>query len=133
MKKVKEQLKTIAKTLVSLTDQVDKITKHIETLSQTKAKVKTAAKPSKKASSKKASSKKTNKKKTAPKKTATNNQVTTVIDNVFDVIRKSRNSTTLAKIREKTNLESRQISNALYKLSKKEKIKSKGRGIYSKA
>jgi len=128
MQEIKERLKTVVKALTSLTDQVEKIAKYIETLDQTKTKVKNAAKPSKKAGPKKAKPKKA-----MPKKPATNNQTATVIDNVFDVIRRTRNGATLAKIREKTNLESRQISNALYKLSKKEKIKSKGRGIYSKA
>ena len=52
---------------------------------------------------------------------------------VFDVIRRSRNGATIANLKSKTQLESRQLSNALYKLSKKGKIKSKSRGVYIKA
>jgi predicted Rossmann fold nucleotide-binding protein DprA/Smf involved in DNA uptake len=57
----------------------------------------------------------------------------TVLDLVFDEIRKSRNGATIAHLKSKTALESRQLSNALYKLSKKGKIKAKSRGVYIKA
>jgi predicted Rossmann fold nucleotide-binding protein DprA/Smf involved in DNA uptake len=56
-----------------------------------------------------------------------------VLDNVFGVVRRSRSGATIAKLKEKTGLDSRQLSNALYKLSKKGKIKAKSRGHYIKA
>ncbi len=56
-----------------------------------------------------------------------------VLATVFDVIKRSRKGADIAKIREKTGFESRQISNALYKLSKKGQIKSLARGVYAKA
>jgi predicted Rossmann fold nucleotide-binding protein DprA/Smf involved in DNA uptake len=52
---------------------------------------------------------------------------------VLDVIKRSRNGATIAALKTKTELESRQLSNALYKLSKKGKIKAKSRGVYIKA
>jgi hypothetical protein len=57
----------------------------------------------------------------------------TVLENVLDVIGKSRNGANIADLKAKTNLESRQLSNALYKLSKKGQIKTISRGVYVKA
>ena len=56
----------------------------------------------------------------------------TVLDTVFDVIKRSRNGATIANLREKTGLEARQLSNALYKLAKKGRVKTKSRGVYIK-
>lgn len=55
-----------------------------------------------------------------------------VLDQVFDAVRRSRNGATIAKLKEKTGLESRQLSNALYKLSKRGQIESPARGVYVK-
>jgi predicted Rossmann fold nucleotide-binding protein DprA/Smf involved in DNA uptake len=55
-----------------------------------------------------------------------------VLDQVLDAVRRSRNGATIAKLKEKTGLESRQLSNALYKLSKRGQIESPARGVYVK-
>ncbi|MBW2356948.1 MAG: hypothetical protein JRF23_09345, partial [Deltaproteobacteria bacterium] len=55
-----------------------------------------------------------------------------VLDQVFEAVRRSRNGATIAKLKEKTGLESRQLSNALYKLSKRGRIESPSRGVYVK-
>ncbi|MFO7701085.1 MAG: hypothetical protein R6W79_10830 [Acidimicrobiia bacterium] len=55
-----------------------------------------------------------------------------VLEQVFDAVRRSRTGATIAKLKEKTNLDSRQLSNALYKLSKGGKIESVSRGVYIK-
>ncbi len=115
MANVKTQLASIAKALVDLSKRVEKVSQQVENLK---------AAPAKKA--KKAPAKK----KTTPKATA---KKMTVLDRVYDVIRRSRNGANIAKLREKTQLESRQLSNALYKLTKKGKIKSKSRGVYIKS
>ena len=136
MKKMKDQLKSISKSLVSLSKQVDRLTKQADKLQPAKK-----AAP-KKAAPKKAAPKKAAAKKAAPKrKTAARKKVakkpargksTTVLDAVFNVIKRNRNGVTIAALKSKTKLDSRQLSNALYKLSKKGQVRSKSRGVYVK-
>ncbi|MEJ2476205.1 MAG: hypothetical protein P8Y40_01650, partial [Desulfobacterales bacterium] len=57
----------------------------------------------------------------------------TVLNSVLDVIKKSRKGISIAQLKEKTDLNPRQLSNALYKLTKKGSIKSMSRGVYTKA
>lgn len=124
MKKVQSQLTTVAKTLANLAQKIEKLS----------AQVSAAPAPKKAAPKKKAPAKKKVAAKKAPaKKAAASAKDATVLDSVLDVIKKSRNGATIANLKAKTKLESRQLSNALYKLSKKGKIKSKARGIYIKA
>lgn len=128
MKKTQSQLKTVAKSLAGLAAKIEKIIAQVEKAP--------APKKAKAAAPKKAKAKKkTVAKKKAPakvtKKAAASKD--TVLDKVFDVISKSRNGATIANLKAKTGLESRQLSNALYKLSKKGKIASKSRGVYQKA
>ncbi len=54
----------------------------------------------------------------------------TVLQLVYDVVRRSRNGASIARMREKTGLNARQLSNALYKLCKRGQIEAKARGIY---
>ena len=123
MKKVQSQLKTIAKSLASLAAKVEKMsTQLVSAPAPKKAKAAPKAKAAKKAPKAKAA---------AARKVADSKD--TVLDNVFGVITKSRNGATIANLKTKTGLESRQLSNALYKLSKKGKIKAKSRGVYIKA
>lgn len=150
MKKLKDQLKMIKKSLVSLSKQVEKVAQQIDKLDSAKAPKKAAAK--KKAVKKvakaaktvkvtKAAATKTVKKAAAPKKKSDAKEPAkkaeasgknTVLDMVFDVVKKSRGGATIAKLKEKTSLDSRQLSNALYKLSKRGKIEAKSRGLYVK-
>ncbi|MBW1955965.1 MAG: winged helix DNA-binding protein [Deltaproteobacteria bacterium] len=46
---------------------------------------------------------------------------------------RSKKGVAIANIKKKTNLETRQLSNALYKLTKKGLIKTESRGVYTKA
>lgn len=126
MKKMKDQLKSISKSLVSLSKQVDRLTKRVDKLQ-----------PAKKAAPKRAV-----KKKAAPKqkpavrkkvaKSSAAGKSTTVLDSVFNVIKRNRNGVSIAALKAKTKLDSRQLSNALYKLSKKGQIRAKSRGVYEK-
>ena len=109
MKKFKDQLEVISKSIASLSKQVEKIINQIDKLQPKKA----APAP----------------KKTAPKKKVAAKQLT-VIDTVFNAIKRTRKGVTVARLKEKTDLNSRQLSNALYKLSKKGKIEPKSRGLY---
>jgi predicted Rossmann fold nucleotide-binding protein DprA/Smf involved in DNA uptake len=151
MKKVKDQLKTIAKSLLSLSKKVEKIAKQADALRPVKpapAAKKTVAKKTvaKKTVAKKTVAKKTVAKKTVAKKTAAKKAVAkktpakkaalpkqlTVLDAVFDSIKRTKKGVTVAKLKEKLDLNAKQLSNALYKLSKQGKIEAKSRGLYFK-
>ncbi len=126
MKKMKDQLKSISKSLVSLSKQVDRLTKQVDKLQ-----------PAKKAAPKKAVKRKAapKRKPAARKKVATRaaaGQSTTVLDTVFNVIKRNRSGVSIAALKSKTKLDSRQLSNALYKLSKKGQVRAKSRGVYVK-
>lgn len=125
MKKVQSQLKTVAKQLAGLADKLEKINAQLESAPPA-AKTKAAA--TKKRAAKPAPAKT---KAVAGKEAPVAKD--SVLNKVYDVIRKSRNGATIANLKAKTELESRQLSNALYKLSKKGKIKAKSRGVYVKA
>ncbi|MEJ2222252.1 MAG: hypothetical protein P8X80_15760 [Desulfobacterales bacterium] len=118
MKNIKTQLKTISKSLASLSKQVDKITKQVDKLQPAKK-----AAPARR---KKAVRKAAGRKKAAPAKGQT------VLDRVYAVIKRSKKGATIATLKTKTGLDSRQLSNALYKLSKKRLVHAKSRGLYVK-
>ena len=121
MKKIKAQLKTLSKSLAALSKKVEKITDQVDKLQAPKKAV-----PAKKTVAKKKVAKKTAAKKAAPAK-----QVT-MLDAVFDAIKRTKKGVTVSQLREKTKLDSRQLSNALYKLTKKGVIQTKSRGLYVK-
>ena len=129
MKKLTDQLESVSKFLVNLSKQVEKISSQIDKHQSAKAKPVEAKKASaaKAPKAKKASAAKAPKaKKDAPAKPAA------VLDTVYDVIKRSKKGVTITKLKEKTSLGTRQISNALYKLSKQGKVESIARGLYVK-
>ena len=81
---------------------------------------------------KKAPAKKAAVKKKAPAKKAAAKKKDTVLDTVFGAIKRARKGITVAVLKEKTKLNPRQLSNALYKLSNKGLIAAKSRGLYVK-
>ncbi|MBW2571580.1 MAG: histone H1-like repetitive region-containing protein [Deltaproteobacteria bacterium] len=146
MKKVKDQLKTIAKSLLSLSKKVEKIAKQADALRPVKPAPAAKKTVAKKTVAKKTVAKKTVAKKTVAKKTAAKKAVAkktpakkaalpkqlTVLDAVFDSIKRTKKGVTVAKLKEKLDLNAKQLSNALYKLSKQGKIEAKSRGLYFK-
>jgi len=72
------------------------------------------------------------KKKTAPAKKKAGKAKDSVIDKVFDVIKRSKKGIDNNGIKKKTGFDSRQVSNAIYKLTKKGDIKTAARGMYVK-
>ena len=118
MKSIKTQLKTISKSLASLSKQVDRITKQVDKVQ-----------PAKKAASAK---RKKTVRKAAVRKKAAPAKGQTVLDKVYAVIKRSQKGATIATLKTKTGLDSRQLSNALYKLSKKRLVRAKSRGLYVK-
>ena len=128
-------MKKVQNTLISISDALKKLSNQFRAASKELDKLKRT--PKKKA--KAAATKKTVKKKakaTATKKTAKKKaeaaQASSVIDAVFTAIKKTRKGITISEIKDKTKLESRQISNAVYKLSKRGQIKTTKRGVYVK-
>jgi predicted Rossmann fold nucleotide-binding protein DprA/Smf involved in DNA uptake len=126
MKKIKAQLKTLSKSLATLSTLVEKITNQVDKLQAPPKAV-----PAKKTVAKKKVAKKKAAKKAAAKKAAPAKQET-MLDAVFDVIKRTKKGVTVSQLREKTKLDSRQLSNALYKLTKKGEIQTKSRGLYVK-
>lgn len=122
MKKAQTQIKSLEKNIAALQKKLAKLKGQGGKAGSTK---KAAAKAPKKAAAPK--------KKAAPKKVASSDAKGTVLENVLEVIGKSRSGANIADLKAKTNLESRQLSNALYKLSKKGQIKTISRGVYVKA
>lgn len=114
MKKIEGQLKTVSDALVTISKQLEQIAKALD-----------FSRPVIKAA------KKTVAKQTKTNKTSSVKQLT-VLDTVFDKIKRAKNGMAISRIQEKTGLGDRQLSNALYKLSKKGKILSKSRGVYIK-
>jgi predicted Rossmann fold nucleotide-binding protein DprA/Smf involved in DNA uptake len=122
MKKMKDQLKSISKSLVSLSKHVDRLTKQVDKLQPaTRAAPKKKAAPKRKAAAPK-----------KPVKRAAAARPTTVLDSVFNVIKRSRKGVNIADLKTETKLDSRQLSNALYKLTKKGMVTAKSRGLYVK-
>jgi predicted Rossmann fold nucleotide-binding protein DprA/Smf involved in DNA uptake len=121
MKKLKDQLKTISSSLSSLSKQVEKIIKQVEKSQPKKA----AVAPKKISAKKKVAAKKAPAKKASAKSP-------TVIDSILNAIKKTKKGITIAQLKEKTEFNSKQLSNALYKLTKKGKIEATSRGLYVK-
>jgi predicted Rossmann fold nucleotide-binding protein DprA/Smf involved in DNA uptake len=128
MTQASNQLKSIAKHLAALSVKVEKLSKQVDKglASKKTASKSTKAKP-------KAKPKVTKAAPVKKVKTVKVDKGETVLNSVFDVIKKSRKGISIAQLKEKTDLNPRQLSNALYKLTKKGSIKSMSRGIYAKA
>jgi len=116
MNKVQSQLKTVSKSLASLSKQVERLSKQVAK-TQPARKTAAARKPAAKKSTVQG---------------AASAKGTTVLDTVFNVIKRSKKGVTVAQLKGKTDLDARQLSNALYKLSKKGQVYAKSRGLYVK-
>ena len=112
MKNQQSQLRDISKELSKLSKQVDRLAAQVEKTAKAKKIADKAA----------GAKKKTAKKASAAEKMTTKavGKVSTLLDSVYDVIKRSRNGVAIATIKAKTNLDPRQLSNALYKLKKQE-------------
>lgn len=115
MKTLQEQLAWISQTLSGLSKQVSKITQQVGKLT-----------PSAKAKPGRGLDQKTSGR-------AARVRRDTVLDAVFDAIKRSRGGISIAQLKKKTDLGDRQLSNALYKLTKKGMVYAKSRGVYAKS
>ncbi len=126
MKKIQNQLKTVSKSLAVLAQKVEKLSEQINTAApapKAAAPRKAPAKKAKAAAPRKAPAKKAAAAATGAK---------TVLDTVYDVIKRAKKGVTVAQLKQKTNLDARQLSNALYKLTKKGQVFAPSRGLYLK-
>ena len=113
MKKLQSELKAVSKSLTALTKRVEKLVQQA-TMAQPAQKAAPASKaPAQKAKAAAAGGK-------------------TVLDTVYDAIKRTKKGVTVVQLKQKTNLDARQLSNALYKLSKKNQIYAQSRGLYVK-
>lgn len=138
MKDAQKKLLGISRNLISLAKQVEKMAADLEKESGKTAPAKKAKAAVKKAKAKAKKAKATPKKKIA-KKAATKTakakpaaEGNTMLDNIYGMISRSRNGITVERIKKRTGLQPRQVSNALYKLTKKGQIETLSRGVYVK-
>ena len=124
LKAVVDGLRSIAQGVEKMAEKLEKSTPKKES----KAKRKAAAKP-KKASVKKAPAKKASVKKAVK----TKKQPATAADAVLAIVNRSKKGVNSATLAEKTGFDNKKIANIVFKLRKQGKIKSIGRGIYTKA
>ena len=110
-KNFQSQLKNVSKSLAALSEKVEKLSMQLEAANDGK---KTAAAG----------------KAAAPKSATSGGK--TVLGTVYDHIKRSKKGVTVAQLKSKTQLDARQLSNALYKLSKKGVVHAKSRGLYEK-
>ena len=117
MPTLQSQLKTVSKSLTALSKQVERISKQVDKQPPAKkAAAKRKAAPARKPAARKAAAAKGS----------------TVLDSVLDAIKRTKNGATVAQLKQRTKLDARQLSNALYKLSKKGQVYAKSRGLYVK-
>ncbi len=128
MKNLKKNLQAVNKDLKALAKKVDKIVVALGKLEKPKVAKKQKAKAVKRKPVKKTVAKKIAVKKPAKKKTTK-----TVIDTVLTIIRRSKKGVNTATLMKKTGFSEKQVHNNVYKLKKQGKVKSVGRGVYSKA
>jgi predicted Rossmann fold nucleotide-binding protein DprA/Smf involved in DNA uptake len=112
MKGLEAQINEIINTMTLLSKQMGKLVNQIEPSGS--------------------KSKETDKKKRFPKRRVSpkNGKPITILDTVSGFIKRSKHGATIAQLKKKTGLEARQVSNALFKLSKQGKIETKARGVY---
>ena len=129
LKAVVDGLRSIAQGVEKMAEKLEKSTPKKES----KAKRKAAVKP-KKAPVKKATPKKAPAKKAAVKKPVkTKKQLATAADAVLAIVNRSKKGVNSATLAKKTGFDNKKIANIVFKLRKQGKIKSVGRGIYTKA
>jgi hypothetical protein len=117
MKKLQEQLTQVSKALSGLFKKVNKLNRQIGKLGAPAwVKSKPGRKPGRKA-----------------RAAAARVRQDTVLDSVYGAIKRSRNGISIAQLKSKTALGDRQLSNALYKLTKKGMVYAKSRGVYVKS
>ncbi len=107
MKQLKKDLQAVSKTLKQLTVRTENIAKRLDKLEKPKAKAK-------------------------PKVTKKPVKVSAAAT-VLAIIKRSRKGVDIATLKSKAGIGSTTVNSIIYRLKKKDKIKSSGRGNYVKA
>ena len=118
---VSEGLKTLAKGVEAIAEKVDEVAKSQGVVKPESKKPATASKKMKAA--KKTAAKATRKKAVKP---------ATDADQVLGIISRSKKGASTAVIMQKTGYNQKKIANIIYRLRKQQKIKSVGKGVYTK-
>ena len=118
---VSDGLKTLAKGVEAIAEKVDEVAKSQGAVKPKRKKTSAAAKKVKVA--KKPVRKATRKKEVKP---------ATDTDKILGIIGRSKNGASTAAIMQKTGFNQKKIANIIYRLRKQQKIKSVGKGIYTK-
>ena len=113
MKQLKQDLQAVSKSLKQLTLKTEKIAKKLEKLEKPKPVKKSKAQ-------------------TKPKVTKKPVKVSAAAT-VLAIIKRSRKGVDIATLKSKAGIGSTTVNSIIYRLKKKDKIKSSGRGIYVKA
>jgi predicted Rossmann fold nucleotide-binding protein DprA/Smf involved in DNA uptake len=116
MKKIKDQMARISRSLATLSRELDRLAKQVP---------KSGAAGGRPGNSGPGGGKR-------PSGRRPLTRTDTVLENVYDTIRASRKGISIPDLRTRTGLGARQLSNALYKLTKKGIVKTQSRGIYVK-
>ncbi len=128
MKNLKKDLNAVSKEIKALQKKVDKLIVVVGKLEKPKV----AKKPKAKVVKRKPA-RKTVAKKVAVKKPATKKPTKTAVDTILGVIKGSKKGVNTAALMKKTGFGEKKIHNNIFKLKKKGKVKSVGRGVYLKA
>ena len=129
LKLVSDGLKTLAQGVDALVEKVDDTAKNKNTGITESKKQPAPAKPAKPVSEKTKPVQKTATK-AAPKKSV---KPATAIDTVLNIISRSSKGASTTAIKAETGYDLKKISNIIYKLKKRGKIKSIQKGVYVKA
>ena len=129
MKKFEKDLISISTSMSNLAEKIKKLVEAIENEAG-------LAKPATKKAAKKrrtANEKDAKRKKVAPEssKSTVKSDVGNLLETIFELVGSSEDGITVAEIKDKTGFAPRQVSNALYKLTKKGQIKTIRRGVYA--
>jgi predicted Rossmann fold nucleotide-binding protein DprA/Smf involved in DNA uptake len=124
MKEFDVALKAVVDGLRTIAQGVEKLAEKLE---ESVPKKQSKAKPARKtgAKPKKAAPKKTAVKKTAKKKASAS-------DTVLALVNRSKKGVNSATLVEKTGFDKKKVANIVFRLRKQGKIKSVGRGVYTK-
>jgi DNA replicative helicase MCM subunit Mcm2 (Cdc46/Mcm family) len=116
MKKLRDDLQSVVKSLKSLTRKTEKMVKRLSRLEKAVAK-----RPKAKA------------KVRGPRKTAAKKATTVTASNtVMDIIKRSRKGVQAAALKKKTGFDNKKIRDIVYRLKKQGKIKTERKGFYVK-
>jgi len=138
MKNVQKELLSITASLSALASKIEKMAEAIANDTEKVAPVKKAKAPAKKAKVQvkkaKATPKKRAAKKVAPVAKTAQKKTTegkSIFDRIYGMVSGSSDGITVAMLKKKTGLETRQVNNALYKLKQKGRIEAISRGVYA--